>query len=137
MTSPPDAAEKPGDVPAPDERNLGVLLLFADPSPMRTLQKLLHGEGLRVDAVLDLAAARTAFFGAGGHDCLVVGPGVRPGLASRVAASLRRVDPGLALASFGPRLPNAPATRRTAMLASYHPGSRAGQGALLRFLRTL
>lgn len=124
-------------MPAPDDRCLGVLLLLADPTPMRDLQRLLHAEGLRVDAVLDLAAARTAFFGAGGHDCLVVGPGVRPGLANRVVASLRTVDPGLALASFGPRLGSPPATRRTAMLASYHPGSRAGQGALLRFLRTL
>lgn len=116
--------------------NLGVLALMANPKPMNALLDALRGEGVQVDAVDDVQQARTAFFGAGGHDCLVLGPDVRPGIALRVVASLGTIAPELAMATFGPVLDNRSAMR-TARLAGFHPGSRAGQGALLRFLRTL
>lgn len=119
-----------------DERNYGVLLLMGDPKPMGALLATLRDEGVQVDTASDLAAARATFFGAGGHDCLVVGPDVRPGLAQKVASSLGTIDPSLAMVTFGPELQDA-RTSRTARLGGFHPGSRAGQGALLRFLRTL
>lgn len=119
-----------------DDRNLGVLALLADPKPMQALLAALRDEGLCVDVVEDLPMARTSFFGTGGHDCLIIGPDVRPGLAQQVARSLGTVDPELAMATFGPALDGRSAVR-TARLSGFHPGSRAGQGALLRFLRAL
>ena len=122
-------------LPDPEDRNLGVLALLADPRMMQPLLDQLRRAGLHVDVVRDLQAARTTFFGAGGHDCLLVAPDVRPGVAQSVATSLGAIDPRLAFASFGPDLDGR--QTRTARLKSYHPASRAGQGALLRFLRTL
>lgn len=121
---------------ANEDRNLGVLALLADPKPMQALLIALRDEGLSVDAVEDLPSARTTFFSSGGHDCLIIGPDVRPGLAQQVARALGLVDPGLAMATFGPDLGGRSAVR-TARLGGFHPGSRAGQGALLRFLRAL
>ena len=103
---------------------------------MRPLLALLRSSGIQVDTVSDLEAARATFFGAGGHDCLVIGPDVAPGLASQVTGSLGAIDSELAIATFGPTLHDRGPVR-TARLAGFHPGSRAGQGALLRFLRTL
>ena len=113
------------------------LALLADPVPMQGLLQQLHAVGIQVDVASDLAAARTLFFGAGGHDCLLVAPDVRPGLARQVLQSLRTVDPELALANFGPELGGEPAPARSARLRAYHPSSRAGPGALLRFLRAV
>lgn len=114
-----------------------MLLLLAEPATMQSLRTHLQQLGMVVDAVFDLAAARTAFFGAGGHDCLVVAPDVRPGLAVKVFESLRSVDPELAMASFGPMVGDEDRPARQARLASFHPASRAGTGALVRFLRTM
>ena len=104
---------------------------------MQALLRELHAQGFAVDVANDLTSARRLFFGAGGHDCLVVAPDVRPGLAVRVLQSLRTVDPLLPSATFGPDLRQHEAPTRTVMLAGFHPSSRAGTGALLRFLRAL
>lgn len=104
---------------------------------MQSLVVALRSQGIHVDVAHDLAAARSLFFGAGGHDCLIVGPDVRPSLAARVLRALRSVDPELPTATFGPDLQRERAPIRDAMLAAFHPGSRAGEGALLRFLRQL
>ena len=119
-----------------EDRNPGVLLLLDNPRQMAPLLQLLQREGLEVDAVASLPEARATFFGAGGHGCLVVAPDVRPGLAKQVANSLQALDPGLATATFGPPLAGTQMSR-AAKLGAFHPGSRAGQGALLRFLRNL
>jgi hypothetical protein len=124
-------------LPSPTERPIGVLALLDDPAPIQPLLLELRSQGIRVDVARDLAGARVLFFGAGGHDCLVVAHDVRPALATRVLQSLRTVDPGLPTATFGPDLRRNESPTRTAMLASFHPGSRAGAGALLRFLRAL
>ena len=123
-------------MPSNEDRNIGVLALLADPKPMQALLTALRGEGLAVDTVEDLPAARASFFSSGGHDCLIIGPDVRPALARQVARALGTVDPGLAMATFGPDLSDR-STILTARLRGFHPSSRAGQGALLRFLRTL
>ncbi|MBM4060451.1 MAG: hypothetical protein FJ265_05050 [Planctomycetes bacterium] len=124
-------------MPVPGDRALEVLTLLGDPAPMQELLRQLAAAGIAVDVARDLAAARQLFFGTGGHDCLLVGPDVRPALAKSVLQSLRTVDPWLPTATFGPDLRRADAPTRTAMLAGFHPGSRAGAGALLRFLRNL
>jgi hypothetical protein len=121
----------------PDGRRLDVLALLGDPTPMQSLLRQLRDEGFSVDVATSLADARQLFFGAGGHDCLVLAPDVRPGLARDVLQSLRTVDPELPTATFGPDVRRAISPSRTAMLAAFHPSSRAGAGALLRFLRAL
>lgn len=121
-------------MPSPDERPLGVLTLLGDPAPMQPLLAQLRSHGIQVDVAHGLGDARSLFFGAGGHDCLVVAPDVRPGLAARVLESLRLVDPELPTATFRPD-PELRRAVRTAVLAAFHPGSRAAAGALLRFLR--
>jgi len=135
LTSANQPDEEIGAVPNDDHAS-GVLLLMDNPKPMNALREALRQQGVRVDTAIDLPEARALFFSAGGHDCLVIGPDVRPGLAQQVTASLGAIDPALAVATFGPELRNSKASR-TARLAGYHPGSRAGQGALLRFLRAL
>lgn len=104
---------------------------------MQPLVLQLRSQGICVDIAHDLASARCLFFGAGGHDCLVVAHDVQPGLAQRVLRSLRTVDPQLPTATFGPDLRHKASPVRSAMLAGFHPSSRAGVGALLRFLRKL
>lgn len=136
MTRPVPAAEET-PVSRPEERALDVLTLLSDPAPMQVLLQQLTEAGFSVDVARDLSDAQKLFFGAGGHDCLVVGPDVRPGLARSVLESLRSVDPELPTATFGPDLRRPDAPTRTAVLAAYHPSSRAGAGALLRFLRNL
>ena len=122
-------------MPDPTERPTGVLALLADPVPMQPLLKQLQSLGMQVDIAPSLADARALFFGAGGHDCLVVAPDVRPALATQVLHSLRGVDPQLATATFGPALETSSLPARSARLAGFHPSSRAGTGALLRFLQ--
>jgi len=121
----------------PPDRSIDVLTLLGNPMPMQALLRQLHEEGIHVDVATSLADARQLFFGSGGHDCVVVAPDVPPGLAQQVLRSLRTVDPELPTASFGPDVRRADAPTRTAMLAGFHPSSRAGAGALLRFLRGL
>lgn len=103
---------------------------------MQPLLAHLRQLGMHVDVATGIADARTLFFGTGGHDCLVIAPDVRPGVANQVAQSLRAIDPGLPLATFGGGLAGQPRRAHDAVLA-LHPGSRAGTGALVRFLRAL
>lgn len=117
-------------------RKPGILALLGNPTPMRDLLTQLRQLGMQVDVASGLAEARTAFFGSGGHDCLVIGPDVRPGIAARVAASLRAVDPDLPLACFQAQPARTERRAGDAVLA-FHPSSRAGTGALLRFLQAL
>lgn len=101
---------------------------------MQSLLTHLRQLGMHVDVTHDLAGARTLFFGQGGHDCLVIAPDVRPGIATAVATSLRAIDPELAMATFGSAQPE---RRAHQAVLGFHPGTRAGTGALVRFLRSL
>ena len=104
---------------------------------MQPLLQQLRSQGIQVDVASDLGAARALFFGAGGHDCLVIAHDVQPGLAARVLRSPRTVDPELPAATFGRAPVREAVPTRTARLSGFHPGSRAAAGALLRFLRAL
>jgi hypothetical protein len=120
----------------PPERRLDVLAVLGDQRPMQALLGRLTEAGFGVDVARDLASARTVFFGAGGHHFVLVGPDVAPGLAGAIVQSLREVDPELPAITFGPALERRSARSRTTAVG-FHPGSRAGVGALLRFLQTL
>lgn len=103
---------------------------------MQSLLTQLADHGFAVDVARDLMAARQAFFGSGGHHCIVVGPDVAPGLAGAIVDSLREVDPELPALTYGPELVRDEAMSRTSSVG-FHPGSRAGAVALIRFLRGL
>tara|TARA_R110002072_G_scaffold46591_1_gene128781 strand:+ start:22178 stop:22555 length:378 start_codon:yes stop_codon:yes gene_type:complete len=122
--------------PEHDPRRIEVLALLGDPQPMQALLAALRLEGVHIDTCCDLQGARSTFFQNGGHSGLVIGPNVQPGIANKVAQSLGAIDPDLAMATFGPPL-NDRSVLRTKKLSGFHPSSRAGQGALLRFLRSL
>jgi hypothetical protein len=120
----------------PPGRRFDLLAVLGDLRPMQALLTALSDLGFTVDVVKDAAAARTAFFSSGGHHCVVFGPDVTPGVAGAIARSLREVDPALPALSYGPRVDNQGQESRTESIG-LHPGSRAGQGALLRFLAEL
>jgi len=111
-----------------------LLALVGDDRCMAGLVGELRRGGYRVDLARDLGEARTAYLAAGGHDCVLVAPDVAPGTALSVLMSLRVVDPRLRAATFGPRLVR-DGNRVQAKRLAFHPGSRAGLGALLRFLQ--
>ena len=123
-------------LPENDLRRIEVLALLADPKPMQELLTALRRKGVHVDTADSLQAARSSFLNAGGHGYLIIGPDVPPGIAKKVSHSLGTIDPYLAMATFGPQL-NGRSALRTAKLAGFHPSSRAGQGALMLFLRSL
>jgi len=120
----------------PPERRVDVLAVLGDRRPMRGLLGHLEQAGFSIDVARDLAGARSMFFGSGGHHFVLVGPDVAPGLASAIVGSLREVDPELPLLSFLPGLERGRKSTRTTAVG-FHPGSRAGKGALLRFLQEL
>jgi hypothetical protein len=120
-----------------DARHPGILALVARRDRMGAALAHLREAGMPVDVVHDAAGARGSFFASGGQDCLVIGPEVQPALATAVAATLQAVDPGLSVANFGPPLGVGARSTRVARLHGFHPASRAGIGALLRFLRAL
>lgn len=113
-----------------------MLAVLGDNRPMQALIGHLQESGFGVDIAHDLAAARSMFFGSGGHHFIMVGPDVAPGLAGAIVHSLREVDPELPAITFGPSLERVATPSRTTAVG-FHPGSRAGKGALLRFLREL
>jgi hypothetical protein len=120
----------------PPERRFDLLAVLADERPMQALLRQLRESGFGIDVASDLAAARQVFFSAGGHHGVLIGPDVAPGIAGAVVVSLREVDPALPAVTFGPALGADAPRSRTAQLV-FHPSSRAGLGALLRFLREL
>jgi hypothetical protein len=120
----------------PPERRCDLLAVLADERPMLPLLRQLRESGFRVDVACDLGSAQKVFFAAGGHDCIVIGPDVAPGIADAVVGSLRDVDPLLPAVTFGRVLTRAVKSCRTTSV-HFHPGSRAGHGALLRFLHGL
>lgn len=125
-----------GHVRLPPQQPIELLAVLADERPMQTLIEQLRQTGFTVDTAHDLESARQLFFGSGGHHCVVMGPGVAPGTAGAVVDSLREVDPELPAVTFGPRLSLDDAPSRTTRLV-FHPGSRAGVGAFLRFLQNI
>ena len=120
-----------------DARQPGILALTARLDRMDVALARVRAAGMQVDVVHDAAGARGSFFASGGHDCLVIGPDVRPAVAAAVATTLQAVDPGLSVANFGPPFGAGVRSTRVARLHGFHPGSRAGIGALLRFLQGL
>lgn len=133
-SSPHAVRADPPPVTEPEQAPRDLLALVGDANSMDTLVGELRRGGYRVDLARNLGEARTAFLAAGGHDCVLVAPDVAPGTALAVLMSLRIVDPRLRAATFGPRLPRE-GHRPHARRLSFHPGSRAGLGALLRFLQ--
>lgn len=104
---------------------------------MRALLAHLRRQGCGIDTAHDLAECRAAFFRAGGHQLLVVGPDVAISVAEQAVRCLRALDPKLLACTFGPRCSGLEQPARSAVLSGLAPGSRAGFGALMRWLRGL
>lgn len=106
---------------------------------MQALLRSLREAGFHIDVACDLGSARQVFFAAGGHDCIVIGPDVAPGIADAVVSSLREVDAALPAVTYGRELGREAGKAKQARTTTLHlhPGSRAGTGALLRFLHEL
>jgi hypothetical protein len=121
----------------PPDNRLDVLALLGEVRPMRALLAYLRRQGCSIDTAHDLAECRAAFFRAGGHQLLVVGPDVAVGVTEQAIRCLRALDPKLLACTFGPRCAGLENPARGAVLAGLAPGSRAGVGALLRWLRGL
>ncbi len=120
----------------PPERRLDLLALVGSREPLEGLLASLDEMGFGIDLATDPATARRAFFQSGGHQVLILGPDVAPGLAWRVLDSLRGVDPELPVVAYGGPLSRRPLPFGVTAL-SLHPSSRAGLGALLRVLKKL
>ena len=111
--------------------------------PSEDLGTLIHALktaalALVVDVATDLAELRSRFFASGGHDVLVLTPALEPGIARAAIDTLRAVAPELPIVSFAAALQrrDLPATAGLTCVASLHPGSRAGVGAVLRSLHS-
>ncbi len=115
---------------------MDLLALLGDEQPMQALIAGLRTAGFQIDTAVDLAGARRMFLQSGGHHCLMIGPDVADATARSVLGSLREVDPELPAVTFGRPVPGICAPSRTSRL-NFHPASRAGIGALLRFLRSM
>ncbi len=127
-----------------------VLVLTNTAGSLDNLVECLQLEGYRIDFADCLEDARQTFFASGGHGVLVIGPDVSPGDALRTSRTLLAVDDSLAVATFvapsqqamnrtqrgGPGQDTRPSSHR-GLVTPHHPSSRAGQGALVRWLRAL
>jgi hypothetical protein len=121
----------------PPASRLDLLALCINAQPLQPMMDQLAGLGIQVDVAHSAQDAMQSFFHSGGHQCLVLGPDVAPGVAAHVVRALRAVDPELPTVDFGPNAAaNQPASR-SCRLGAFHPSSRAGVGALLRFLHNL
>ena len=115
-----------------------VLVLAADggsTKPLTNLLAELQHHHVYADAVGSVAAAREAFFAAGGHGLVVVTPDVAPGVARHVVDSLRAIDPHLAVLVFGREQLRHLRDARTIHADGFHLTSRAGVGAVLKAVR--
>lgn len=120
-------------MPADTGKLADLLVLSIDPARVTGLSAALADAGVRVDRVASMAESHARFFECGGHDALLVTPEVPAGLSAEVARNLRCLDADLLVMVFGAAQLREPALRRVARL-HYHPGSRAGIGAVLKLL---
>ena len=70
-------------------RPTDLLLVGPDDTGLETLGRGLESVGFQVDRVEDLGAVRRAFFAAGGHDAVIVGPGLSVSGIERAPGDLR------------------------------------------------
>jgi hypothetical protein len=121
---------------APIRSRVDVLALSSAPQTLTALRRALLEAGFRWTRAATLADAQAAFLAMGGQDGLIIAPDASPSVAEQVVLSLRRLDPRLPVLVFGrDLLRGCTALGRVHRLPEYHPASRAGVGAVLKWAR--
>ncbi len=118
-------------MPFPGDRRPEALALCGREPELAALVHALREAGLGVEIVTSLIELRQAFFRAGGHDVLILGPDLPAPIAARAARSLRALDGGLMILAFG-ELPRNLLPADAVRLQAHHPASRAAARAVLR-----
>ncbi len=114
------------------------VLMLASDGP--TAVKLGHGLedlGFAVDHATDLPSAQKKFLERGGHTVLLVAPDIGTGRARATINALRSVDPDLQVIVFGEEILRDESGPGLHRVKSFHPGSRAGIGAIQRIVHGL
>ncbi|MEO0479232.1 MAG: hypothetical protein AAF196_07110 [Planctomycetota bacterium] len=109
-----------------------LLLVGSDDEGLGTLCHGLESVGYHVDRVDDLGSIRMAFFTAGGHDAVILGPGLSVSGVDLVLRDLQELDPELRCIVFA-GYERAPATTTT-RIRGLHPASTSALGAVHRAL---
>ena len=112
-----------------------VLAVLGPETSMAGLRKTLADLGMGFDVTHSRGEALARFFAMGGHDALLLGPDLAPGVAWDLAAAVRDMDPEIPVVAFGDHLARSPQRLAGAtVLPDHHPDSRAGEAAVLRAL---
>jgi hypothetical protein len=116
-------------------RPADVLAITTDRERLGPLESGLAREGLHLDVVSSLAELRAAFFRCGGADALLLGPDLTPARAVEALDQLHQIADRLPSLAFGETLGRALRDRADVRTVSFHPGSRAALGAVVRAVR--
>jgi hypothetical protein len=117
--------------------SIELLAVTTVPASLAGLATALGEQEIPIDLVSDLRGARRSFLHRGGHRMLLLAPDLAPATALRITQSLLAVDPTVRVVVFGRELLRQQGDRVFRRLASYHPSSRAGIGAVLRVVKEL
>ena len=116
------------------DRLVDVLVLATGAPSVEVLERGLVDQGYIVDVVSTLEEAQQEFLARGGHRLLVVTPEANPALVQRVIENLRGVDPDLPIVLFGDDTMRGSSLSNLHRIRSFHPGSRAGIGAVQKVI---
>lgn len=114
-----------------------ILVICRDAGSVRSLVQGLSAHAHRIDVVGDLATAGNEFLARGGHDLLLIAPDLAPGRALAAVQRLREIDPDLPVLVFGEEPLRGQEIGHLHRIASFHPGSRAGLGAVQKLCCSL
>ncbi len=117
---------------------LEILTIQAGPADWPQLTAELQQRCCTLDTASTFAEACELFFVRGGHDLVVVGPGVQPSVARECVTGLHTVAPELPFIVFGDlALRGLSLDGQLHRLRDFHPASRAGVVAVWRIAMTL
>lgn len=122
----------------PDPTRSADLLAFEDDAgSLRALVDGLRLSGHRVDVVHDIETLRAQFVEAGGHEIVMIAPGIPEPVAAKAAHTVLAVDASLRVVTFGEigrgaAWPESGVVR----LQAHHPASPTALGSVLRLLAT-
>jgi hypothetical protein len=131
---PREAVGRTRTVTAPEASRVDVLALVGAATVVAGMLPILKSAGVNVDVVTTLRDGLRAFVACGGHQVLVLGPDLRPSLATQAVTQLRSVDPELLVVAYG-EIGRDGADARMRRIPGFAPSSRAGAGALLKVIR--
>ena len=119
------------------EMGVELLVLATDGESTANLRRGLEDLGFVVDHATDLGGAQSKFLERGGHAALVVAPDVGSRRAKEAITALRNVDVDLSVIVFGEDILRDESTPGLHRIKSFHPGSRAGIGAIQQIVCSL